>query len=203
MIGAIVSLLGGSATGIFGNVLNGVFDFFKSKRDMEREIKLKEMDVHLMREEAKLSIQREEVKQEGEIIQAEIVSLEGTREAAYRYDRRSFSEGLVEEWKPTGWFSRAARAFLIFLLVTVDVVRGYTRPVLTLYAAVATTLLCYFLIKLFSENEGFDGLSNEQVYALIEYIIYYTFYMTSMVFSFWFCERNRVKPPQQKTTIPS
>lgn len=198
MLGIITTLLGGSVTGILGNVLNGVFDFFKEKKRMENDVALKRLDIEMMQAENAMHIQREQIVQEGQIVQAEIIAGQESRTAAYQYDKRSFSEGLIEAWQPHGWFSRALRGFLIFLLVTVDLMRGYTRPLVTWFTCVITAYLSYYVLNLWDAKGGFQNLDQEKAYALVEYIIYFTFYITSMVLSFWFCERNRVKAPAQK-----
>jgi len=197
MIGLITSLLGGSITGILGNVLNGVFDFFKEKRRMENEIALKRMDIEMLQAETAAAIKREQVVQEGQILQAEIVAAGEARVQAFQYDKRTFSEGLIESWEPTNFFTKAMRGFLIFLLVTVDLMRGYTRPVVTWFSCGVTAYFSLYIFKLWDSRGGFELLETNQVYSLIEYIVYFTFYITSMVLSFWFCERNRVKPPER------
>lgn len=115
---AVLSFL----TGIGGNLFTGVLDFFKEKQKNAHELAMMQearetqrMEIEGQKEIASINAQKEKE-----------VAAEASFQSSIAADRATYSDPHTL----TGWAGQCAA----LLLVSVDWVRGMTRPVLTVWA---------------------------------------------------------------------
>lgn len=115
---AVLSFL----TGIGGNLFTGLLDFFKEKQRNEHELAMmkearetQRMEIAGQKEIAAINAQKEKE-----------VARETSFQSSIAADRATYSDPHAL----TGWAGQAAGV----LLVSVDWVRGMTRPILTVWA---------------------------------------------------------------------
>lgn len=184
---AISTIFGG---GFLGTLVGGVFAYLNSrltiqtkKMELDNRVKMRELDIQYMAKEGELALQRESLIQEGQTQK----TLAKAKESAYKYDKRTYSDGIIERWQPKGAAGQFFKGLLIFLMGLVDVARGMTRPVMTWYSALAATLLG---VAIFKMSDEFKDLKPDHVYQITIYFVAFTFHLVGMAWSFWFCERN-------------
>ena len=131
MLDSIMAVVSGGATGIFGTIVSAGTEYFQARQRHAHEIELRRVEMEMMRAEAASAERVAAIERESEQMRAEHAALE----ASYRAATTRMSTG------DSRW------------LVAVDVIRGLTRPVLTLLL-VAMAGVIYFTL---SPQSGLEG----------------------------------------------
>ena len=156
---SVLALLSGGATGIVGTVATGVFEHLGARRRDAQELELRRLDIEMARTEAQAAERQAALAMEAAEIRAESAALQASyREAGARWS--AAGEG--------GW------------IVAVDVVRGMTRPVLTVGLVVLTASI-YF------GTTPAEGGIRERIIATV-------LYGMSAALVWWFGDRRRRAP---------
>ena len=131
MLDGILAILTGGATGIAGTLVSAGTEYFKEKQQHAHEIELRRVEMEMMSTEAQSAERIAAIERESEQMRAEHAALE----ASYRAATTRMSTG------DSRW------------LVAVDVIRGLTRPVLTLLLVTLVGVI-YFTL---SPEHGLEG----------------------------------------------
>ena|SRR3990167_3068956 len=167
MIG-LGSLLSGSVLGIFGAVGTGVLDFFKEKQRNKHELEM-------------LSAQRDLIEAQGK----NAVTLENAKNfgASHESDKATYAN----QEAMTGWTGLVFN----FLMAIVDFLRGFTRPGLTWYFTILSTLLAIYAL----ETVGVDA---ELLKRVAEYAVAAALELTGVCVTWWFGQRSIEKMGKKK-----
>ena len=159
IIGSILSsMLAGGATGLLGNFINKFFDYKRRDQAHRHELEMLKAE----REITKLEIEGRERVAEIQSESAEAVASFQAMEASFEHDQAQYSERVDKlTERQSGW------------LVFVDVVRGLTRPALTI-----------FLV--FSLLAVYRGTTNE---LLEDRIVVALVYLATVAVTWWFGSR--------------
>ena len=133
---ALVSIVSGGATGLLGTVLSRIGGYFENKQRFQHELQMAEVSAKLQKQESEARIA--EITLQGQVNRAQ-TELQGeiSKElAATELMGKSYQEA------GTRWSTGDSKA-----LIMVDVVRGLTRPVLTMLLCIMT-----FVIWMNTEN---------------------------------------------------
>lgn len=181
LFGSLISggVLGG-LTGILGTWLKGRADAKMKKLDIEadkdrmaHELKVKEADQAIMKEEWSGRTKVATVEASGAEAVADAKAFEKSYEASLQY-----SKGL-EPTKGQAW-----------ALVLLDLLRGLIRPGLTIYLIAITTMIYFQAEKLMGGD-----LPPEQAAEIVNKVIGTVLYLTTTCLTWWFGTRNSQKPP--------
>lgn len=113
MVEGILSLLAGGGTGLLGTVFSKVFGFLETKQRHKNELELRNLDIKMM----------------------EVEALNAERQHALELEQKAFEASYSDATKR--WTRNGDSGALVF----VDVVRGLTRPVITvLFMALAAAI---------------------------------------------------------------
>ena len=110
MLESILAVVSGGATGILGTIVSAGTEYFQARQRHDHEIALRRVEMEMVQTEAASAERMAAMERESEQMRAEHAALE----ASYRAATTRMSAG------DSRW------------LVAVDVIRGLTRPVLTL-----------------------------------------------------------------------
>ncbi len=153
LLSAGAAALSGGATGIIGTVISKAFGFFEDKQSHQHKVELKRLELEELKAMAQAEQASAETRQEWQALRASY------KEAATRLS------------------SGQSKA-----LVYVDVVRGLTRPVLTLLFLVLTGAIFFTLVP--------PVLETESMLAIGDRIIDTVLYLTGLTVSWWFGTRT-------------
>jgi hypothetical protein len=184
--GAGASGIAGGIFGLFGGFLNRLFDWLaikeKLKADREKYAhELKVLDIETNRD---VVVAKEEANARREVAESEALG------KSYEGDRATYLTASVGSDLPP-W----ARGVIAAAMAFVDFVRGMTRPGITLYLCVLTTLL-YLQIQKIIIAAGGMPITKEMAYGLIVKIIETVLFLTTMAVGWWFA--TRPPRPQEK-----
>lgn len=151
MVEGLISLLAGGGTGLLGTIFSKAFGFFEAKQRHSHELELLGMDLKMM----------------------EVEALNAERQHALELEQKSFEASYADAGKRFSY--KGSGGALVF----VDVVRGLTRPVLTLLF-LGLTGWVYFTIE--------DASIRDRVVDTI-------LYLSTVTVTWWFGTRPQ-KPVQ-------
>lgn len=160
MLDVLVSILTGGATGLIGTLVTGVTGYVQARQKHAQEMELRRLDMELVRVEAEVA----ERVAAREAESAESAAAWAALEASHKEAGRRWSRG------DSGW------------IVFVDVVRGLTRPGLTL-AFVAFVGAIYFTL----------GTSDTDASGLRPRIVETVLYLATTCVLWWFGARQVAK----------
>ena len=156
MLDSVLALVSGGATGFLGTVATGVFEMLDARRRDAQELELRKLDIQMVNVEAAAAQRQAALALESAEIRAESAALEASyREAGARWS--AAGEG--------GW------------IVAVDVVRGLTRPVLTVGLVVVVACI-------YASTTPDEAPVREQIVATV-------LYGMSAALVWWFGDRRR------------
>jgi len=185
MLGLLSSVLSGGLTGILGAGIQRFADFMNKKQDIKimelkfaQEVKLKEVDASIMREEWAQRTKVAEVEGAAKVSVAE--------QEAFAKSFEMEPQRYSEKVKPG--------AVAGFMLVLIDFIRGLVRPGLTIYLCVLTTLI-YFQARALLNDQA---LSPAEAMALTTTITETVLYLFTTVTLWYFGTRNSAKGPMAK-----
>lgn len=198
MFGFLTSLVSGGLFGLLGSAWKGWVNYKKEQlaaeeRAKDRKFELDKMDKdrEARIEEAKANIQMMETETQGQVAVEQLRSDAQARIESYKHDAATYSSAK----------SRKDSKMMLF----VDFCRGMTRPGLTMYLVVSSTLLTFGIgyllwemrdaieLALSVSGNGPNGLAVVlKLLGLAEMMFLLIVNMTSLAVSWWFGERNKI-----------
>jgi len=183
MLTALTSLVSGGLTGILGAGVQRFADYKNKQLDLqaarekaEHDIKLREADAAIMREEWAARTRVAEIEVAGKESAADAEAFA----ASFRLEPQRYSEGV----KARGWQASA--------LVLLDVLRGVVRPGLTIYLCAITTAIYFDARSILGDTP----VDQAKALALLDGIIATILYLTTTVVLWWFGTRNKSAAPK-------
>jgi hypothetical protein len=170
----------GGITGLLGGIVNRIADYKMTKERHKHEQVMAENDFAYLKLETERDIQ---VAREQANIAREQAGLDAMAKS-YEADQRKYLEaGMLKDAHP--YISGAIAVAMAF----VDFVRGMTRPGLTLYLCILTTLIYFNMQGLLKELDvEFDADKAANIVAmLVDAVIY----LTTMAVGWWFATRAK------------
>ncbi|UIJ38516.1 hypothetical protein LWC08_05185 [Desulfobaculum bizertense] len=175
MIEFLLSLVAGGATGLFGSLVKGVGDYFKRQQEMKHERELRRLDMEMMDKE--WEYRDRAASREGEVRVTE--SGDDLQEASYALDKATYSRGFT-----------VSHFVNKFLLVSVDVVRGLTRPALTVFMLwMVWNTRCQ--VEDVIARAGLERLDISLAMDLEKRIVCTILYLAGLSVAWWFGDRGR------------
>lgn len=170
IIEAFSSVLTGGLTGVLGSSISKVFEYKEKKMELDKELKLRELDLKIMAEEWAQRTKIASVEAEAKVETA---------------DAEAFSKSFAEpEHYSRGLAVSAAQTWL---LVVLDFIRGVARPGITIFLCALATYLywdAHSLIKTTTDGDAIQ-LTNKIVNTIL--------YLWSASTLWWFGARPRKK----------
>lgn len=168
----ITSLISGGLLGLIGTICTNLFDHFKKKQDINKEISLRELDIKMMDKEYQF---REGIAQM-HMETAMKTSADALMAASYEADKAAYSQ------------KGKMGVFSTLLMVMVDFCRGMTRPGLTLYMAWEVHCLRIETSVILS-GAGMEVLDTAQALMIYGRIVDMILFLASASFTWWFGTR--------------
>jgi len=189
MIAAIAGLFSSAAagglTGLIGGVANKFFDWLTLKERQKHELAMRDKDLEIARTEADRDVVLAKEKSFTEREVAETAALGKSFEA----DKAAyFSSEMIQGLPP--W----AKGIVAVGFGLVDFIRGLTRPGITLYMCVLTTLI-YLEMQAIVSQAGAQAFTPGEAVKIIIILVDAVVYLTSMCIGWWF--GARAKTPQR------
>lgn len=193
----------GAATGLIGNVVQGIFNYKSQKVQLERdkfnakhELDMVKAETEAMIEEAKANIAITRAKVEGDI---ELADADAYLEAQKAGNKNLFGQKWIDmllkvegKWK----ILTVPCAVLVgFLFGFVDFLRGLMRPALTAYLTGMATWITLMAWKIMNMN----GVSISATMAtdIFKDVTSIVIYLTVSAITFWFGDRRMAKTIMQ------
>lgn len=175
MLEFILSIVSGGATGLFGSLFKGIGDYFKRKQEMAHELAMRKADMEMMDKE--WEYRDRAAAREGEVRLQE--SADDLQQASYQHDQATYSRGL-----------KIKLAFNRTLLVMVDVIRGLTRPALTIIMLWMVWDLSKE-VRAVIDAAGVERIDIATAMDLQKRIVCTVLYLASMCVAWWFGDRGK------------
>jgi len=181
IMGLFSSAALGGITGLLGIVAGRFADYFTMKQKNAHNLSMRDKDLEVAKVEAEkeLSIARDTNNANREIAEAEL------QEKSYEGDRATYMTPETMKGCP-GW----AKGMVAFLFAIVDFIRGLTRPGITLYLCVLTTLM-YMQMKSIVTASGKQAFTPEDAVKIIWLIVDAVIYLTTVCVTWWFGTRPK------------
>ena len=184
----IESILG-VASGILGGMVTSIINYFSQKQKYAQDIKLKELDIELIKVEADKKMEISRVETEGKVELGELDTLKSSYVEANKplFDQ-SYMKMLMES-KYFKWLG----ALIASSFGVVDFLKHLARPLITYYLlGVSTylTILCYQLLEKWSTA---GALTLTEAYNIFELSVRSLLYLTISVVTWWFADRRTAK----------
>jgi hypothetical protein len=184
IIELLTSVLGGGMTGLLGGVANRYFDWLAEKE----KVKLQEMtfkhEYAIAEKEAEKAVILAKEQREQKETEASYAALT----ESYKTDKATF---FSESWMAV--MGARTKAIVGFMFAMVDLVRGLTRPGLTLYLCIVSTWMTYKIYVIFdalTPKITADTASLGQLVGTANTIIIAILYLTTTAVSWWFASRG-------------
>lgn len=171
---ALMAVVGGGATGILGSAVQSLFHYKTRALDIQQENVRLAHDAKMVEVEATANLR---ILQQEASAQADNNAY-AMQTVSYDHDKRQY---MPEHGAPT---------WIIAALGVVDVIRGLVRPSLTLYVAVAITII---LVEANALVESVDGLGAEVRLTAAMEIWRMVAYIATTIFFWWFGQRPQKK----------
>ena len=166
--GILTSILGGGITGIAGTAIQRFADHKAKKLDGELEIKKREIDLQIMKEEWNQRVKVAEVEGAARVEEA---------------DAQAFAASFQE---PTPYSAGTKKTHAqVWVLLLLDLLRGSIRPLLTIYVCLLVTAIYLQAASLLNH----ETLSPLAALGLVEQIIQTVLYLCTSVVCWWFGTR--------------
>ncbi|MBN1664841.1 MAG: hypothetical protein JW943_14670 [Deltaproteobacteria bacterium] len=184
---SLLSFLGsaafGGVTGLLGGLVNRVFDFFTTKaRYQHEEVMLdKNLEITKVEAERAVIIAREQAFTERELAEYEAMG------KSFETDKVTFaSAGLIDS--ASSW----VKSFSALVFTIVDFIRGMTRPGITLYMCILTTLIYFQIAAVIEQAEG-QVFTPDEALKIIKMLVEGVIYLTTMAVGWWFATRAKAR----------
>lgn len=184
MLSGLISMLGagtlGGVTGLLGGIVNRWADHKAAQERHKHEQAMADKDLEYLKFETERDVQ---VAREHANMVKEKAGLDAMAKS-YESDRRSYLDTSMTRDLP-GWM----RGLIASLMSLVDFVRGMTRPALTIYLCVLTTLMYMQMHQLIGElGIAFDSAA---AIGIIHDLVHAVIYLTTMAVGWWFATRTK------------
>lgn len=184
MFEGIITALGagafGGITGLIGGVVNRVADHKAAKERHLHEQKMAENDYLYLKLETEANVQI--AREEANAIK-EKAGLDAMAKS-YEADKRSYLDvGMLKDSHPV------ISGTVAVLMAIVDFIRGMTRPGLTLYLCILTTLM-YVQMQSTLTTLGMEFDAVEAM-AIVSRLVDGVIYLTTMAVGWWFATRTK------------
>ena len=171
----------GGITGLFGGIVNRVADYFATKEKHAHEQVMLDKQTEYLKLETDRDVQiaREESNRIREQSDAQLM------EASFKADQATYFSPTLASGLPS-WVQGIAAS----LMALVDFVRGLTRPGLTLYLCILTTLMYVQMMNLLADLKAsaFDATT---AVGIMQKIVNGVIYLTTMAVGWWFASRQK------------
>jgi len=185
MITSVLSFFGSAAfgglTGLFGVIAGKVGDYFTLKQKNAFDLAMRDKDMEIAKIEAdrEVTIAKDTNNANREIAEIKL------QESSYEGDKAEYLTHDIIEHSPT-WSAGVITLALGF----VDFVRGMTRPSLTLYLCILTTMM-YFQMKAIVTAAGQAVFTPADAVKVIVLIVDAVIYLTSTAVTWWYGSRPK------------
>ena len=175
---ALMSILGGGATGLLGAVFGHITDYFKAKLAAQQEAARLANQL----EQRKLDLQQTQMEIDGRLKVAQTEAEPAQQLAAFKALSDSYNSDAAryatgDQAKNSPWF------------IFVDVARGLTRPGVTWYMA---ALVTYMFVRFVHLAGGLDqAMSHDQLIGIIGQIVNTVLYIATTCTLWWFGSRGK------------
>ncbi|HUW48964.1 MAG TPA: hypothetical protein VMW36_09520 [Patescibacteria group bacterium] len=190
-IGEVLSLVfGGGATGLLGSAITSFTNFKLQKLKNDQDVKMHELDIALLKQEAQSQIEVQECATEGQVQLAEIDALKASYDAAAQ---DAFIPDYMDKLYQNKW-TIPIGALLSTLFGIVDFLRKGCRPILTYYLMIVSTYLTWLSWTVLQASTGDGGaLDMETATVLFNSTMKVMMYLTVTCVSWWFGDRRTAK----------
>lgn len=182
ILGFFGSAAFGGITGLFGGLINRVADYFTLKQTNEFNLKMRDKDLEIAKVEAEKDLL---IARDTNYTAREVADQESLQ-ASLSADKATYLTAELQEDLPTKY-----KGFICILMAFVDFIRGLTRPGITLYMCVLTTIIWIEMNSLIVKYQQ-QVLSPDDAGKIIVLIVDGIIYLTSMCVGWWFGSRGKV-----------
>jgi len=168
------SILGG-ITGLIGGIFNRVMDFKQKKEDNKFEILKLEKEQILLGMEIKRDVDKASIERDMTISTAELDALKHSIDS----DKATYTLDGSEKYP---WVAKG--------LALVDIVRGFTRPFLTLYLDMVLTIIAVVLVLHFISLDV-ALLTSDEVSKILLLLLDALIYLATTATGWWFGSRGK------------
>jgi predicted RND superfamily exporter protein len=192
MIG-IDTLLGG-VTGLLGTIATGILKYQNQKIKYENDQKMVALNTAAFKEKAQMKIQVTAEKVKGEIQKADT---EAYKQSIVSAGKPLFSEKWIDKlFSVQGKFGRffaiPCAVFIAMGFAFVDWLRGFMRPVLTLYLTGMSTVITYMAWNIMKAN-NIAAMTPTQAVDIYTRTTSIIIYLTVSCVTWWFGDRTMSK----------
>ena len=185
---AVLSAVTGGGTGLLGSLVSGVSEYFQQKEENRHDEVMMDKENDQIKLEADRDIKVSKMETTAQVEEAEAEAAAEIKSKSYESDaRRYLSKGAMRD---SIWATRAMAA--------VDFVRGMTRPTLTLYLALVSTLIYWQTYQISKAVE----ISPEQAFELLRISTLGILYLFGMAVAWWFGDHGKKLLNKKKGIMP-
>ena len=185
MVGTILGFFGSAAaggiTGLIGALGSKIADYFTYKQKCAFDLAMRDKDMAIAKIEADKDVT---IARDTNATNLGLGEIE-LSEKSHDDDKATYATHDLVEHAPT-WAAGLATAFFAF----VDFIRGMTRPGLTLYLVVLTTII-YENMDTVIKAAGVTAFSPGDALKIVVMIVDAVLYLTSTAVTWWFGSRPK------------
>lgn len=191
----IADILTGGTSGLLGSVVGMVGGIITSGQNRkqqviknEHEIALGKLELQSMIKEAELNLKATETEVQGEIAK---IDAETYKQAIKDQFKDQLSDDSLKLLLSSDKkFARVMGIILASLKGFNDFLKGFIRPALTVYLV---TLTVYITGIIFKGRSMYETIGADGAEEIIKYVIYNILFLTNMVVTWWFQNRQQSK----------
>lgn len=183
ILGFFTSAAAGGVTGLLGVIASKIGDYFTVKQKNAFDLAMRDKDMAIAQIEAdrEVTIAKDTNAANMEIAEAKV------QEASYDADKAQYLTHDMVEHAPS-----SAQWIVTIALGLVDFVRGMTRPGLTLYLCILTTIM-YLQMRAIVTMSGQQAFTPADAVKVIVLIVDAVIYLTTVCVTWWFGSRSNIK----------
>lgn len=188
VFGVGASALSGGILGLAGGFLSRLFDWLAVKEKIKQDKARYDHEYDMLKIETQrdVIVAKEAANARREAAESEALG------KSYEADRATYlTPDAARDLPP--W----ARGIVAAAMALVDFVRGLTRPGLTLYLCVLTTLI-YLQVQTVIVKAGGEPITKGMAYVLVKQIIETILFLTTTAVCWWFATRAKSAPGQER-----
>jgi len=175
MLGFLTSGVLGGITGLLGGVFNRVMDFKTLKVSNEFELSKLKQEEALLQMEIKRDVDMAKTEAAMHVDLGELEALK----KSYDADKATYTKDGIDKYP---WAMKG--------LALVDIVRGFTRPLLTLYLDIILTVIAVFIICHYMEIDK-QLLTPADEAKMVVMILDAVIYLATTATGWWFGSRGK------------
>jgi len=187
----IETILGG-LTGLIGNTLTAWSNFKTQKLKNEHDEKMYDFKIKELGAKTNAAIKITEAKISGAV---ELADSEAYTESQKQGNKRIFSDTWIQKLMEVEgrlkYLSVPIAVFLATLLGSVDVLKGFMRPGLTLYLTAVTTWITYKAYEILQQSTTL--ITTAQAFQIYNEVTSIVVYLTVSCVTWWFGDRRMAK----------